>query len=94
MRISYQCQWESYAQNTGRKKLHINTLTPADLNTLVSATQAAHIINPGDTTKTVNRIRDWKRRGILTPTGLDPQNRPLYRIIDILRVEQKMRNRR
>ncbi|GAA0200612.1 hypothetical protein [Glutamicibacter creatinolyticus] len=74
--------------------MQLQNLTPADLDTLVTARQAAEILNPTNTTKTVNRIYDWKRRGIIQPTGLDQWNRPVYRIIDILRTEQRMRNNR
>lgn len=74
--------------------MHLDNLTPADLDALITTPDAAKLLNPGNPTKTANRIRDWKRRGIIKPTGLDQHGRPMYRIIDILQTEQKMRTRR
>lgn len=38
-------------------------------------------------------IRKWKQRGLITPEGLDAYGNPMYRLIDILRAEQKTRQR-
>lgn len=74
--------------------MKLDNLTPADLSSHIGTMDAAKLISVDDQTKAVNRIRDWKRRGLLTPIGLDQHGRPLYRIIDILRIEQRMRHRR
>jgi len=38
-------------------------------------------------------IRQWKHRGWLAPSGLDQRNRPLYRMVDVLRCERDTRRR-
>jgi len=42
---------------------------------------------------TPSAISQWKRRGHLKPTGLDPQGRPLYALPDLARAEQATRAR-
>lgn len=38
-------------------------------------------------------IRSWKAKGLIKPSGLNQYGHPMYRFIDILRAEQKMRKR-
>ncbi|MFI6117465.1 MerR family transcriptional regulator [Kitasatospora sp. NPDC051164] len=38
-------------------------------------------------------IRQWKRRGLIQPDGLDDHDRPLYRQMTIARAEAKTRKR-
>lgn len=61
---------------------------PDGIDTLVTTAEAAHVA--GVTTAT---IRSWKQRGILTPSGLDPNGHNLYRIRDVARAERSTRNR-
>ncbi|MFF7991756.1 MerR family transcriptional regulator [Kitasatospora xanthocidica] len=42
---------------------------------------------------TTDAIWQWKRRGHLTPAGLDHHGRPLYRQIDVAHAEAKTRKR-
>lgn len=62
-----------------------------DLDQLYSAADAAERLAASTDLAALNiqatNVRDWKRRGILTPTGLDTRGRPLYRLVDILRCE-------
>lgn len=62
-----------------------------DLDQLYTAVDAAgRLANSADLAALniqATNIRDWKRRGILAPTGLDTRNRPMYRLVDILRCE-------
>lgn len=39
----------------------------------------------------VTAVRQWKRRGHLTPSGTDEFGRPLFTGIDVLRAEAKTR---
>lgn len=34
-------------------------------------------------------IRDWKRRGLLTPAGQDHRGWPLYDVIDVMATERR-----
>jgi len=63
-----------------------NTIRPEQLDQLVSTVDAAQHarVQP-------HNIRDWKRRGILKPSGLDKYNRPLYKLIHVLEAEQSVR---
>ena len=63
-------------------------LVPEDLDNLVGTVTAAEAVQ-----KTPAAIRNWKRLGYLKPHGLDERNRPLYRLIDVLRTEQRTRHR-
>lgn len=38
-------------------------------------------------------IRSWKRRGLLTPAGLDERGRPLYSQLAVADAEYKTRDR-
>jgi len=58
------------------------------LNTLVTTTEAASIAGV-----TVAAISKWKDRGILKPSGLNEQGRPLYTIADVARAERQTRQR-
>jgi hypothetical protein len=58
------------------------------LDDLVSTTDAA--IHVGVDAAT---IRSWASRGYLNKSGLDERNRPLYRLIDVLRVARDTRQR-
>jgi len=53
---------------------------------LINAEMAAHVAGV-----TVETIWQWKRRGHITPAGLDEYGRPLYTGIDVLRAEAKTR---
>lgn len=64
------------------------TLVPDSLDDLVSTTEAANRIGVGKST-----ISMWANRGYLAPSGLDPSNRPLYKMIDVLRAARDTRRR-
>lgn len=59
-----------------------------DLDDLVDTRTAAEQVRVEPAT-----IRKWKQRGLITPEGLDAYGNPMYRLIDILRAEQKTRQR-
>jgi len=63
-------------------------LVSADLDQLVNTQDAAN-----HSGKTADVIRRWKYLGYLTPSGLDQYRRPLYRLLDVLQVEQMTRTR-
>lgn len=63
-------------------------LVPETLDSLVSTSEAADACGVA-----VSTIRVWVNRGYLKPSGLDIKNRPLYRLIDVLRTEQHTRRR-
>ena len=63
-------------------------LVPEDLDALVTTNDAASVCGVDAST-----IRQWASRGHLTPSGLDERNRPLYRLIDVLRVARDTRQR-
>lgn len=63
-------------------------LVPEELDNLVGTVAAADAVQ-----KTPATIRKWKQLGYLKPAGLDERHRPLYRLIDVLRTEQKTRRR-
>lgn len=58
------------------------------LDDLVSTTEAAQAIGVGKST-----VSNWATRGYLVPSGLDPANRPLYRLVDVLRCARETRRR-
>lgn len=58
------------------------------LDDLVSTTEAAKTCG-----LTVAAVSNWARRGHLKPSGLDERGRPLYRLIDVLRVARDTRQR-
>ncbi|QLQ10947.1 MAG: MerR family transcriptional regulator [Nocardioidaceae bacterium] len=58
------------------------------LDDLVSTTDAASRIGVDAAT-----VRSWANRGYLNKSGLDERNRPLYRLIDVLRVAHDTRQR-
>lgn len=64
------------------------TLVPESLDNLVSTTEAADACGVGKTT-----ISMWAKRGYLKPSGLDHRDRPLYKLIDVLRVARDTRHR-
>jgi len=63
-------------------------LVPESLDELVTTTEAAENIGVGKST-----ISKWATRGHLKPSGLDEQNHPLYRMIDVLRCARDTRRR-
>lgn len=63
-------------------------LVPESLNDLVSTNDAAAACGLSSAA-----IRQWVARGYLAPSGLDERNRPLYRLIDVLRVARDTRQR-
>ena len=63
-------------------------MVPDDLDTLISTTEAANRIGVSAAT-----IRSWDARGHLVRSGLDERNRPLYRMIDVLRCARDTRRR-
>lgn len=63
-------------------------LVPENLDSLVTTNEAAAACGVAAAT-----IRTWAARGHLQPTGLDPHNRPMYRLIDVLRVARDTRRR-
>jgi DNA-binding transcriptional MerR regulator len=58
------------------------------MDELLTGPQAAELCGVDPST-----IRQWKRRGMLQPAGLDERNRPLYRQLDVARAERATRNR-
>jgi DNA-binding transcriptional MerR regulator len=64
------------------------TLVPESLDNLVNTTEAADACGVGKST-----VSMWVSRGYLKPAGLDPRNRPLYRLLDVLRVARDTRTR-
>ncbi|PRA13343.1 hypothetical protein CQ010_01465 [Arthrobacter sp. MYb211] len=69
--------------------IQIENLTPSDLDQLVSTVDAAAAAGVHPQT-----VRQWKARGKLDPSGLDKYNRPLYKLVDVLRTEKETRYRR
>jgi stage V sporulation protein SpoVS len=63
-------------------------LVPESLDDLVSTTEAAESIGVGKAA-----VSNWAARGYLIPSGLDAANRPLYRLIDVLRCARDTRRR-
>jgi len=63
-------------------------LLPESLDNLVSTREAAEACGVGSST-----VRKWAHLGYLSPTGLDNNNRPLYRLIDVLRCARDTRRR-
>lgn len=63
-------------------------LVPENMDNLVGTVDAAEAVKRDPAT-----IRKWKQLGYLSPAGLDARNRPLYRLIDVLRTEQTCRRR-
>lgn len=63
-------------------------MVPESLDDLVSATEAANRIQARAST-----IRSWAARGYLDASGLDERNRPLYKMIDVLRCARDTRRR-
>jgi DNA-binding transcriptional MerR regulator len=64
------------------------TLVPGNLDNLVTTTEAADACGVGKST-----ISMWAKRGHLSPSGLDEHNRPLYKLIDVLRAARDTRHR-
>ena len=63
-------------------------LVPETLDNLVSTREAAEACGIDSST-----VRKWVQRGHLAPSGLDNNNRPLYRLIDVLRCARDTRRR-
>lgn len=59
-----------------------------DLDDLVDTRTAAEQVRVEAST-----VRKWKQRGLITPGGLDAYGNPMYKLIDVLRAEQKTRLR-
>lgn len=66
----------------------IQDLVVADLDQLVNTQDAADHAG-----KTPDVVRRWKYLGYLEPSGLDQYGRPLYKLLDVLQVEQLTRRR-
>lgn len=64
------------------------SMVPETLDDLVSTTEAANRIGVGKSTITM-----WATRGHLAVAGLDERDRPLYRMIDVLRTARETRRR-
>lgn len=92
--MSRWCQRDNYVQTKkpratlGAFLLGGRLQAPDGLHTLVNTTEAARIAGV-----TVAAISKWRERGLIKPTGLDQDNRPLYRILDIAKAEQATRRR-
>lgn len=71
------------------KVLTPENIRPEHLDQLLGTIDAARAagVNP-------QNIRDWKRHGHLEPSGLDKHNRPMYRLIDVLKAEKRTSERR
>lgn len=52
----------------------------------LTAVDLARAVDGFGVTVTAQLVRQWKHRGLLTPTGVDPAGRPLYRVGDVLDV--------
>ncbi|MFJ5923868.1 MerR family DNA-binding transcriptional regulator [Kitasatospora sp. NPDC092948] len=58
------------------------------MDPLLTGPQAAALCGVDPST-----IRQWKRRGLITPDGLDLRGRPLYRQLTVARAEARTRQR-
>jgi DNA-binding transcriptional MerR regulator len=58
------------------------------VQTLLTGPEAADLCGVSPIT-----IRNWKRRGLIVPDGLDEQGRPLYYQLTIARAEKRTRKR-
>lgn len=76
--------WRGFVISEGSTKL----LAVESLDDLVTTNDAASHVGVDAAT-----IRQWKSRGYLKPSGLDDRNRPLYRLIDVLRAARDTRQR-
>ena len=63
-------------------------MVPESLDNLVTTTEAADACGVGKST-----ISMWNTRGYLKPSGLDERDRPLYKLIDVLRAARDTRQR-
>lgn len=72
----------------GSPQLSPNALITHDLDDLVDTRTAAEQCHVEPAT-----VRKWKSRGLIEPSGLDSYGNPMYRLIDVLRAEQKTRHR-
>lgn len=61
---------------------------PESLDNLVSTKEAAEYCGV-----TIATVSNWRGRGYLEPSDLDSSSRPLYRLIDVLRVARDTRRR-
>ncbi|WP_335936634.1 MerR family transcriptional regulator [Streptomyces sp. PTD5-9] len=57
------------------------------------ADRARQLLSAGAARIRPATIRSWATRGHLTPTGLDPNDRPLYRLADVATAERTTRAR-
>ncbi|NJP75712.1 MerR family transcriptional regulator, partial [Streptomyces sp. C1-2] len=57
------------------------------------ATQWRRLLTADAATVTLSAICQWRRRGHLTPAGLDDRGRPLYALADIAQAEKATRSR-
>lgn len=64
----------------------VRVITPEGLQSLIGTTEAAHLVGV-----TPEAITKWKARGLIEPAGLNPQGHPLYKLIDVARVERATR---
>ncbi|GAA1977311.1 MerR family transcriptional regulator [Kitasatospora viridis] len=58
------------------------------MQTLLSGPESAALCGVSPVT-----VRNWKRRGLITPDGLDERGRPLYSQLTIARAEARTRQR-
>lgn len=70
------------------------------MNNLYTGTQAAALatswrrtLSADAATVSLSAICQWRRRGHLTPAGLDGRGRPLYALADLARAEKATRPR-
>jgi len=63
-------------------------VAPQDVRQLLTGPEAASLCGVS-----VEAVRQWKRRGLIAPAGLDERNRPMYRWIDVARAEARTRAR-
>ncbi|WP_432135856.1 MerR family transcriptional regulator [Streptomyces sp. bgisy154] len=57
------------------------------------ATQWRRTLSADAAAVSLSAISQWRRRGHLTPAGLDDHGRPLYALTDIAAAEQATRSR-
>lgn len=95
--MSHYCQRKKSARNKPPQTVgafvryggKLPVLAPDGLNTLINTSDAAAIAGVS-----VEAIRKWKQRGLITPSGLDHRGKPLYRLADIAKAERATRNRK
>lgn len=64
-------------------------LIPDGVESQITATEAATLCGVALCT-----ITKWAREGRITPVGISPQGRKLYKLLDVAKAEQATRERR